>query len=246
MTMFKHTTLGKFSIRLAVFSGLLTVGMIILHRFNIAGFQIALPGLAISTLTGFIAALLGIAGLFAAMRQRKSALSSLTGSLLGFIVAMPTVFTLLAASGLPRIHDISTDLNNPPQFEAVLTQRKTTDNPLERLIPDNLSQLQQVGYPDLKPLLLDRPASVVFERALQLVKSRNWHIAAVSADQGKIEATAVTPVMAFKDDVIIRIQPNGEFTQVDMRSVSRVGVSDLGANATRIREFLSDLQQSQD
>ncbi|SER09726.1 Protein of unknown function [Nitrosomonas sp. Nm51] len=243
--MLKHAKLGKFSTRLALISGLLAGAAVILHRLHVVAFQFALPVLAVSTLCGLIAALLGISGLFVAMRQRKSALSSLTGSLLGFVVAMPTVFTLLAASGLPRIHDISTDLDNPPQFTAVPALREATDNPLDRLKPDNLTQLQQAGYPDLKPLQLKRPApALVFDQALQLAESRGWAIAAASADLGTIEATAVTPVMAFKDDVVIRIQRNGEHTQVDMRSVSRVGVSDLGANAVRIRDFLNDLQQS--
>ncbi|SEN44636.1 DUF1499 domain-containing protein [Nitrosomonas marina] len=241
--MLKHINLGKFSTWLALFSGLLAAAAVILHRMEAVGFQIALPGLAISALSGLIAALLGIVGLFIAMYRRRSALSSLTGSLSGFIVAMPTVFTMLAASDLPRIHDISTDLNNPPRFKAIPSLRKATDNPLDRLTPDNLAQLQQSGYPDLKPLQLDRPVSVVFEQALQLVKSHGWNIATASADQGIIEATATTPVMAFKDDIIIRVQRNGEFTQVDMRSVSRVGVSDLGANAARIHDFINDLKE---
>ncbi|SET30210.1 Protein of unknown function [Nitrosomonas marina] len=241
--MLKHINLGKFSTWLALFSGLLAVAAVILHRMETVSFQIALPGLAISAFTGLIAALSGIVGLFIAMYQRRSALSSLTGSLLGFIVAMPTVFTILAASDLPRIHDISTDLNNPPQFTAIPSLRKATDNPLDRLKPDNLAQLQRSGYPDLKPLQLDRPASVVFEQSLQLVKSHGWRIATASADQGKIEATATTPVMAFKDDIVIRVQRNGELTQVDMRSVSRVGVSDLGANAARIHDFLNNLKE---
>lgn len=240
--MFMYFNFSRSSTRLAVFAGILGVLAVILHRLHIIGFQIALPGLAVSAFLGLLAAFLGIVGLFIAMRQRKSAMSSLIGALLGFIVATPTLFTILAGSGVPRIHDISTDLDNPPAFEAVLSLRAPTDNTLDRQWPENLAQLQRTGYPDLQALQLEHSKVDVFKQALELVKLRDWNIAAADAEKGIIEATATTPIMGFKDDVVIRIQNTGEKTQVDMRSVSRVGLSDLGANAARIQHFLNDLQ----
>lgn len=233
---------ARLSIRIAQLSGLLALLAVITHRLEVVDFQIALPGLAFSALTGLLAVLLGVLGLFTAMRQRKSAMLALIGALLGFVVAAPTAFSILAGTDAPRIHDITTDLEDPPAFKAVLGLRAATDNPLDRQLPENLAQLQQEGYPDLKPLLLAQPRDIVFEQALQVVKARGWEIASVSAgEEGIIEATATTPIMGFKDDVVIRIQSAGEMTQVDMRSVSRVGVSDLGKNAARIKEFLDDL-----
>jgi uncharacterized protein (DUF1499 family) len=91
--------------------------------------------------------------------------------------------------------------------------------------------------------MLNRSPEVVFEQALKLVESRGWHVAEASAAAGIIEATAVTPIMGFKDDVVIRIQGTGQTTRVDMRSVSKVGISDLGMNAKRIRLFLTELEQ---
>ena len=234
----------KISIRLALFAGLLAVSAVVAYRLEWVGFQIAVPGLAIAALCGLLAALSGVLALFGAIRRGKSAMPALIGMLLGLVVAMPVLFSVLAGSGVPRIHDISTDLDHPPDFNVIKSLRAATDNPLERKSPDNLDQLQREGYPDLKPLILNRSPEVVFEQALKLVKSREWHIAEASAASGTIEATAITPIMAFKDDVIIRIQNTGQTTRVDMRSVSRVGISDLGVNAKRIRHFLDELEQA--
>lgn len=233
----------KISIRLALLGGLTAVSAVAAYRLDWFGFQIAVPGLAIAALSGMLAAVFGVIALFNVMRRRNSALPALTGMLLGLVVAMPILFSVLTGSGVPRIHDISTDLDHPPDFNVIKGLRTAVDNPLDRKSPKNLDQLQREGYPDLKPLLLNRAPGVVFEQALKLVESRGWHIAEASAAGGIIEATAVTPIMAFKDDVIIRIQGAGQTTRVDMRSVSRVGVSDLGVNAKRIRHFLADLDQ---
>lgn len=234
----------KISIRLALFAGLLAVSAVVAHRMDLAGFQIAVPGLAIATLSGLLAAVFGIIALFGMMRQRRSAMPALTSMLLGLVVAMPVLFSVLAGSGVPRIHDISTDLDHPPDFNVIKSLRAATDNPLDRKSPENLNQLQREGYPDLKSLMLNRSPEVVYEQALKLVESRGWHIAEASAAGGVIEATAITPIMAFKDDVIIRIQDTTQATRVDMRSVSRVGISDLGVNAKRIRHFLAELEQA--
>ena len=236
----------KISVRLAIGAGLFAGLSVVLFRMELIDFRFAVSGLAISALSGTLAALLGVIAMIKAMMQRKSALSALIGSLLGFVVAMPVLFSVLGSSGLPHIHDITTDLDNPPVFSVIPSLRIETDNPLDRQFPD-LAQLQREGYPDLKPLQFNRSPEAVFERALQLIKSRGWQIAASasSAEKGIIEATAVTPVMGFKDDAVIRIQNTGEKVQVDMRSVSRVGLSDLGANAKRIRQFLNDLENDQ-
>ena len=233
----------KISIQLALFAGLLAVSAVVAHRMDLAGFQIAVPGLAIAALCGLLAALSGVLALFGAIRRRKSAMPALIGMLLGLVVAMPVLFSVLVGSGAPRIHDISTDLDQPPEFNVIKSLRTAADNPLDRKSPGDLDQLQREGYPDLNSLMLNRSPEVVFDQALKLVESRGWQVADASAANGIIEATAVTPIMAFKDDVVIRIQGAGQTTRVDMRSVSRSGISDLGMNAKRIRLFLADLDR---
>jgi len=241
--MTKRIDFARLSIRLAVFVLLLALLAVITFRMNLVGFQIALPGLAVSALSGLLAALLGTMGLFIAMRHSKNALSALIGLLLGVVTAMPVLFSMLAGADVPRIHDIATDLDAPPVFEVIPNLRPAADNPLDRKLPENLAELQREGYPDLQPLLLNRPRNTLFEQAPQLAKSHGWHIEIASTEKEIIEATASTAIMAFKDDGVIRIQGGGQSARVDMRSVSRVGVSDLGANAKRIRQFLADLDR---
>ncbi|MDX1580549.1 MAG: DUF1499 domain-containing protein, partial [Alphaproteobacteria bacterium] len=80
-------------------------------------------------------------------------------------------------------------------------------------------------------------------KAAEVVRDKGWEIADISAAAGRIEATATTLFFGFKDDVVIRVRASDGQTQVDMRSASRVGLSDLGANAARIEDFMSELKE---
>jgi len=128
---------------------------------------------------------------------------------------------------LPYINDITTDTERPPQF--------SPPKPYESHFPE----LQQIGYPDLRPLELALPPKQAFARALETVRAQGWQITALDESAGVIQAVAVTRWFGFKDDVAIRVTPAGAGSRVDMRSKSRVGRSDAGANARRIREFLA-------
>ena len=161
------------------------------------------------------------------------------------VLCLLLVFALPAYRGctvcqLPRIHDISTDTQDPPAFVALLEQRKNAPNGVA--YTPEVAALQQQGYPDIAPLLLPVPAPQAFARAEGVARAMGWTGIAADAAALRIEATAHTPLFGFKDDVVIRIRPQGQGSRVDVRSVSRVGSSDLGANAARIRAFLLALQ----
>jgi hypothetical protein len=212
------------------------------HRFAVIDFQPALAGIAIGVLIGLTAIVTGLIGTLHAIKAKQPEIvSTMAGSTLGFLVVTPFFVTLLSGAGAPQIHDITTDLEHPPEFVAIKPLRIAAHNSLDRLEPENLADLQKAGYPDLGPLLLDEPFDQVFNRTVALVRQRGWTIASASA--GRIEAISTTPVMGFKDDVAIRIQTEGNRTRIDMRSASRVGKSDLGANAARIRAFMADLDR---
>lgn len=241
-TMNKPFDCTRWSLRLSLFTLLAATLAVFGHRFNIIDFQPALLGLAGTTLTGLLAIVLGLIGTLRAIKARETELAAtLTGPALGFLVVTPVLMAIMAGAGAPRIHDITTDLAHPPKFIAIKAQRTPAHNSLDRLEPENLAALQREGYPDLTPLLINRPSDQVFEQAAALVKERGWEVAAISAANGRIEATDTTRIMGFKDDVVIRVQAAGNKTQVDMRSASRVGKGDLGMNAARIRLFLADL-----
>lgn len=232
------------SFKLALFAALMAILAVLGHRLSIVDFKPALLGLMGSTAVGLLAILAGVIGTFKTVKSKEAKIAStMGGSTLGFLVVTPVFLTAMTGAGVPRIHDITTDLEHPPEFAAIKALRTPAHNLLDRLKPENLAVLQREGYPDLGPLLMDRPFDQVFEHAVALVKKRDWEIAAASAANGRIEATDTTPIMGFKDDIVIRVQEMGNRTRVDMRSASRVGESDLGVNAKRIRLFLDDLEK---
>jgi len=140
---------------------------------------------------------------------------------------------------LPRIHDISTDTQNPPAFVAVLPARQGSENKTD-YSPQTAEQ-QKEGYPDIAPARLEVPPPAAFERALAAARAMRWDIVAADPAQGRIEATATTLLFGFKDDVVVRVTPDGAGSRVDVRSLSRVGRSDFGTNAKRVRAYLRAL-----
>lgn len=152
----------------------------------------------------------------------------------------PPMTMLAKAKRLPPIHDVSTDLADPPSFVALLEARKASPNGAGHG-GEKVAAAQRKGYPDIEPLVLPAPPRQAMQRAIDAARSLGWEIASTDAATGRLEATATTPWWGFKDDVVVRIRPEGAGSRVDVRSASRVGVSDLGANAGRIRSFLARL-----
>jgi uncharacterized protein (DUF1499 family) len=195
---------------------------------------------------GAYAGVAGIAVGIAAMllarwrKQRKAAWVAL-GALAAGLVAVGIPYSWQRrAAGVPPIHDITTDLDKPPEFQAIVPLRADAPNSLER--SPMLATQQREGYPDLEPLTLPLPPDRVFNRALDVAGRMDWEVVGSDQSTGRIEATDTTPWFGFKDDIVVRITPWGSGTRVDVRSVSRVGRSDVGTNARRIRDFLDALQ----
>lgn len=230
------------SLKLAWGAAVIAVLSVFGHRFEIVDFQPALLGIVASVLIGLTAIVVGLIGTLRAIKAKQPEIAStMAGSTLGFLAVAPVIVTVLAGAGKPMIHDITTDLDHPPEFVAIKQLRTESHNSLDRIEPENLAALQREGYPDIAPLLTDEPLSRVFDQAVALAEKRGWEVVSASVTSGRIEAVSTTPLMGFKDDVVIRLQREGQRTRIDMRSVSRVGKSDLGVNAARIRSFLADL-----
>ncbi|HUG53670.1 MAG TPA: DUF1499 domain-containing protein [Vicinamibacteria bacterium] len=189
------------------------------------------------------AAYAGIAGMVLAAiplamgARRLVAAIALVASLAAFLP--PWLFRRTAMS-VPPIHDISTDTQDPPPFVAVLDRRGEASNPAEYGGPETAEQQRQ-AYPDVKTVTLPEPPARAFERALSAAREQGWDIVAAVPEQGRIEATDTTPWFGFKDDVVVRVRPEGAGSRIDVRSLSRVGRSDLGKNASRIRAYLRSL-----
>jgi uncharacterized protein (DUF1499 family) len=156
------------------------------------------------------------------------------------------------ARAVPPIHDITTDINNPPAFEAALALREATgaSNPADYVREVtvrggslNVPEAQREAYPDIQPMeLYGRSFYEGFDLALEASESMGWTIIAADRERGRIEAWNKTTWYGFIDDVVVRITPEGIGSMVDVRSVSRVGTSDVGKNAQRIRAYFKTLE----
>jgi uncharacterized protein (DUF1499 family) len=145
---------------------------------------------------------------------------------------------------VPRIHDITTDVENPPEFIAVLPARSAESAATAIYAGPELVRLQRAAYPDVAPLELPLSAAKAFDLALSVARSMpGWHIVASDQASGRIEASQTSRWFRFTDDVVVRVIGRGSGSRVDMRSLSRQGRSDFGANAARIRLYMAALRK---
>lgn len=175
-----------------------------------------------------------LAGLVDWQRDRKSGgLVVLLGLLLSLPVAGMGIAFDLSARMTPPINDISTDTQDPPVFWFTVTP---TDYPSAN------AGLQRTAYPDVRPLDLDLSFDDAFGLALALAEERGWQVLSADHDESQIEAIATSRLFGFEDEVAVRVTETDSGTRIDMRSRSRLGQVDRGANARRITTFLSDLK----
>ena len=189
-------------------------------------------------------AALSLAGLVASVRIviQRGFFLALLGVLIGGSIVGTAFYWRSVARNVPPIHDITTDTQDPPRFVEILRLLKPADNP-PTYGGEKVAAMQHKAYPDIAPLVLRMPPGKAFEKALRTARSMGWQIIDDNKKEGRIEAVAATFWFGFRDDVVIRVRPEDSGSRVDIRSESRVGVSDLGKNARRIREFLADMKR---
>jgi len=205
---------------------------------SLGGAFLILRWATIAALAGAGVAVLawGLRSLGSARRGRVLAAAAFA---VNALVAAPPLLLYVQAQSLPKIHDISTDTQDPPAFVAVLPLRQGARNPVDYK-PEAAAQ-QRLGYPDIAPLVLGVPPAQAFEHAERTARAMGWQIVAAAPGELRIEATDTTLFFGFKDDIVIRIRPRAEGSVVDVRSLSRIGDSDIGTNARRVRRFLDRL-----
>jgi uncharacterized protein (DUF1499 family) len=199
----------------------------------------ALRWAAIAAAAGGGVALLAALGA-AWLRSGRAFGAAAAGIVVGMSGALPPVWFWSESRHLPHIHDVSTDTADLPRYVAVLPLRQGARNPVAYSAAT--AELQRRGYPDIGPLLLEVAPAQALQRAERVARTMGWEIVAVAPEDGRIEATATTLLFGFKDDVVIRVAPRGSASRVDVRSLSRIGGSDVGTNARRIRAFLAKLK----
>ncbi|WP_416907811.1 MAG: DUF1499 domain-containing protein [Polymorphobacter sp.] len=163
-----------------------------------------------------------------------------TGLIAGLLGAGVPAAIVLGASNAPPIHDITTDMDNPPAFVAITAELRGPDsNPVS--YDPAIAPKQAEAYPQIRPMRLAATPEEAFARAEAAARAMGWEIVATDQPALRIEATATVPWWGFKDDVVIRLTPDSGATIIDVRSKSRVGQGDLGVNAERITAYLDKL-----
>ncbi len=232
--------------RLALFSLVAAILSIIIVRSGLLEIVPALATFAGALVFALAAIVLAFAAIVVIWREGidgfRSALLAL--GIGAALVAYPAYLSTKAYR-LPPIADITTDPSDPPQFETIARLRPRGANPIA--YPGAAAaEMQHDAYPDIGPLVVTTNAQQTYEAALAVISRRKWFVVDARTPQtgrreGHIEAVSRTPIMGFREDVAVRVRPDGDGARLDVRSASRYGTHDLGGNASRIRSLIDEV-----
>jgi len=232
---------------LAVFSVVAVLVSILIVRFGFLEMKPALATFFGALALAGLSILIGFAA-FAAIWQNgtRGMGRILLAFLIDALVLAYPAYLAVQFRRLPQIHDITTDPIDPPRFEALALLRTGDDTNAAVYAGLNSAEQQRKAYPDIEPVQLEIPVERAYAITRQLVNKRKWLVIDERPPKpprqiGRIEAVARTPIMGFREDVSIRVQPDGDDSRVDIRSSSRYFESDLGSNAARISRLIDDL-----
>ncbi len=235
--------IGQFTLGGSVIMLVVALGSLVLARYGIID---KLPGFRYFMMTMWpfgALAVVALVGIVIGLVRKRGAGWRNPLALALSVIMLGVFYTqvIAPARSAPFMHDISTDVDNPPEFQ-VLTQRDDNldvhDGDIEAW-----RSAHRENYPDIEPVIIGKSPELVIADAHALAEQRGWDIADYSPEAGRLEATAMAGFIRFFDDVVVEVTPIADgSTRVDMRSVSRVGGSDLGYNAARIEVFLADLE----
>ena len=213
-------------------------------KLGLWGFQLGIPLMGIGAILAAIVLFLGIIAFVYCMSKglRAEPGNLMIGVALSAVVLVVMGGQFMAAGSVPAIHNISTDTDNPPQFDKLVAVREAEKaNPLE-YDAGTLAEQQKAAYPQVKPLISQVSQGEMVNRVAMVLADMGMEVVDTNAAAGRVEATDTTFWFGFKDDVVVRVRAEGSGSVVDIRSVSRVGQSDLGKNAERIVAILEALR----
>jgi uncharacterized protein (DUF1499 family) len=239
--------LATWARNLAVFSAVAVVVSILIVRFDFLEMKPALMTFFGALALAVLSILIGFAAFAAIWQNGTRGMSRiLVAFLINAMVLAYPAYLALQYRKLPKIYDITTDPIDPPRFDALAALR-TGDGANTAVYAGLYSAEQQrKAYPDIEPVDLQIPVDRAYAVTLKLVNRRKWLVIDERGPQpplrvGRIEAVARTPIMGFREDISIRVAPDGEDSRVDIRSSSRYFDSDLGSNAARVTKLIDDI-----
>jgi uncharacterized protein (DUF1499 family) len=177
--------------------------------------------------------------------QSKAIIKSLIATLFGMAILAPTINNLFNKPiSYPPIHDITTDVDTPPQFVAITEARSGAKNSL--IYEGSVIAEQQLkAYPEIKPIITSLTIQDAYAKALNIAHVMNWKIISEDITSMRFEATDSTPFFNFHDDIVVQISDLEHGSRIDLRSVSRIGRGDRGVNAQRIMAFIDHFHNAQ-
>ena len=232
---------------MALFSLAATLVAIIIVRSAALEVVPALSTLAGALVLALVAILLAFAAGIAIWREGVGGVrEAATALLVGLALIAYPLYLGVEAYRLPAIYDVTTDPIDPPRFEAIARLRPRDANPVTYAGLYTAEQ-QRAAYSDIEPDLTNSSPQEAYDAALKVITKRKWHIVDARPPQpaapreGRIEAVARTPILGFRDDVVVRVRATTDGARIDVRSASRYGRHDLGANAARVRALIDDV-----
>ncbi|MDU0956352.1 MAG: DUF1499 domain-containing protein [Bradyrhizobium sp.] len=244
------SSLATWARNVAVFSVVAVLVSILILRFDFLEMKPALATFFGALGLAALSILLGLAAFVAIWRNGSRGMSRvLLAFMIDAVVLAYPAYLALQYRKLPKIYDITTDPIDPPRFEALAPLRNGDGTNTAVYAGLHSAEQQRTFYPDIEPVQIELPPDRAYAIALKLVNRRKWFIVDERAPQpprriGRIEAVARTPIMGFREDISIRVQPDGEESRIDVRSASRYFDSDLGSNAARVGKLLEDLSSA--
>ncbi len=234
--------------RLALFALVATILSIIIVRSGLLEIKPALVTFAGALAFAAASILLAFAAFVVIWRQGTDGLgSALLALCIGLALLAYPIYLGIQAYRLPPITDVVTDPDDPPRFEVIARLRPRDANPAAYPGRETADK-QRAAYPEVEPLVVTSTPQQAYDTALAVMTKRKWRILDARAPQagrreGRIEAVALTPIMGFREDVVVRVRADGEGARLDMRSASRYGPHDLGGNAARITRRLEEVDE---
>ncbi len=237
---------AKWSPMLAWFSLAVSVMAVLLIRFGRIDYQ---PGL-IALGAGLVIALVAVGMSFVAFIRiwqegRRGLGSAIKGLVIAALVlAYPAVMAVRAVT-LPQINDVTTDTDDPPAFSRSRAALEARGGRVPPDVPPEAREMQRDAYVQIAPLTLDIGPEEAFALVQKAAGNLGWQVIEAvppggRVGTGRLEAVDRTFVLKMPDDITVRIRPRADGTRIDIRSASRFGSHDLGANAKRIRAFLEE------
>ncbi|MCU0819306.1 MAG: DUF1499 domain-containing protein [Beijerinckiaceae bacterium] len=238
--------------RIAILAIPIAIGAVLLARSGKADPVQAVALIVIAAILAMLAlAVAGVGAIDIWRNGRTGLFRLLRTGLFALLVLGGPGWLAIEAGRLPLLNDITTDLDDPPEFSRSSAALAARNGHVPPVRDPRERERQRVAYADLRPLVLDMEAEPAFRLVLEAAQKLRWRIIEQSAPggrsgQGRIEAIAETTLLRFQDDITIRFRPTPAGTRVDIRSASRIGRHDFGANAKRIRRLVEEILASRE